>query len=145
MVATGIVSTYQRSGLRANNRALASFHTSYLSISLSLNVLLTLMIAIRLIVHIRDVRKTIGDLDGSNRLYTAAATVVTMLIESSALYAVTLLLFVVPYTSNSWVSAIFLAAVGPMQVRAGLTLPRRTATLGRCCLIVIPHRSSPRI
>ena len=145
MLATGILSTYQRSGLRFNDRALANFHVSYLSISLSLNVLLTLMIVIRLIVHIRDVQKTTRDLNGSNRLYTTAATVVTMLIESSALYAVTLVLFVVPYTRDSSVSAIFSAAIGPMQVRAALTLPWCAATLGLCRLIVIPHRSSPRI
>lgn len=51
-------------------------NTSWNSISLSLNILLTLMIATRLIRHSRDIRSAIGPAT-ENELYT---TVVTMLV-----------------------------------------------------------------
>ena len=54
-IAIGIVNTYERSGLKAFDHASEVFFISYLAVSLSLNVLLTLMIVVRLTVHIRDV------------------------------------------------------------------------------------------
>ena len=62
----------------------------YYSISLSLNVLLTLMIVIRLIVHARSTRAALG-MTGIGGLYKA---VVTMLVESCAIFAVSSLLVI---------------------------------------------------
>ena len=56
-----------------------------LSISVSLNVLLTLMIVIRLVLHGRTIRAATGSAAGINGLYK---TVSTILIESCALFAV---------------------------------------------------------
>ena len=71
---------------------------SYHSISLSLNVLLTLMIIVRLVLHSRNVRNAIGAHAGATGLYTA---VVTMLIESYALYAIAYLLYIALATTSS--------------------------------------------
>ena len=92
-VAMGVAEAYQGSGMTPDSVTAVNFNTSYLSISLSLNVTLTLMIVVRLIQHIRNLRKATGALDGSSGLHAATATVVTMLIESYALYAVAILLY----------------------------------------------------
>ena len=97
--------------------------TSYYSICLSLNIILTLMIVVRLMVHIRDVRKATGALNGSTSLHTAAATVVTMVIESYALYAITILPWVVTWAVESWVVTLFSGAVGSIQVRNVFAFP----------------------
>ena len=71
---------------------------SYLSISVSLNVLLTFMIVIQLAIHTRNIRTVMGTLGGISGLYKAIAT---MLIESCALYAVNSLLVIIPVAASS--------------------------------------------
>ena len=97
---------------------------SYYSISLSLNLLLTLMITTRLVLHSRNIRNAVGALSGAGDLYAA---VVTMLVESSALYTAALLLYFVPNAAGSYVAFIFIA-IGEIQVRAVFTFSRRTAS-----------------
>jgi len=63
----------------------------YISISVSLNVLLTLMIVIRLVLYGRNIRAASGSLTGISGLYHRAST---MLIESCAIFAVNSLLVV---------------------------------------------------
>ena len=63
----------------------SKFGIAYVSISVSLNVLLTLMIVIRLILHARKVRNAIGSLAGISRL---CKTISTMFVESCALFTV---------------------------------------------------------
>ena len=75
------------------------------------------MIVIQLIVHTRNVRKITMASCGSIGLHTSAtATVATMLIESYALYAVTLLVYIVPWAVDSAVGDIFSGLVGSIQV-----------------------------
>ena len=122
-VAMGIAYIYQGWGTRVDAVASIYFTTSYLSISLSLNVILTLVIVTRLVRNVRNVRKATGTSGGSSGLHTAAATVATRLIESYALYAATLLLYIVPWAVDHTVAFIFAKSVGPVQVRAVSTLP----------------------
>jgi hypothetical protein len=136
----GILYIYEGSGPRVESVASINFATAYFSICLALNVVLTLMIVTRLIMHVRGLRKTTGAPDGSGGLYTVASTVVTMLIESYALYAAALLLYIVPWALNSWVLGPFSKAPGPIQVRAVTTFPRCAATFGCRRLIVVPRR-----
>ena len=82
--ATGIMLIYQSTQLTSN----ISSGLPYFSISLSLNVLLTLMIATRLILYARNTRIALGII-GIGGLCKAA---VTMLIESCALNAASSLL-----------------------------------------------------
>ena len=67
------------------------FAVPYLSISVSLNVLLTLMIVVRLVLHGRNIRAATGSAVGISGLYKVVST---MLIESCALFAVNSLLVV---------------------------------------------------
>ena len=86
----------------------------YFSISLSLNVLLTLMIAVRLILHSRNTQVAMGAPAGVSGLYK---NVITMLIESCALYAVNSLLFIIPWAAGgNWVAVVFLPLLGEIQV-----------------------------
>ena len=88
---------------------------SYYSVSLSLSVILTLMIIVRLILHRRNVRKAIGVADSAGGLYTA---VITMLVESYALYFVTFILFFAYWATGNWASELFAGVLSATQVRA---------------------------
>ena len=95
------------------NAADVNLGLPYFSISLALNILLTLMIVIRLILHNREVRTATG-------LTEAGGTyknIVTMLVESSALYAVTSLLYIGPWGAGNHAADIFLPALCQIQVR----------------------------
>jgi len=108
---------------------LNKFGVPYLSISVSLNVLLTLMIVIRLILHGRNIRTATGSLAGITGWYKMIST---MLIESCALFAGSSLLVVgalaaVVYSSTrysnipiigSFVVDIFFPVLAVIQVCA---------------------------
>ena len=139
-VAMGIAEAYQGSGMTPDSVTAVNFNTSYLSISLSLNITLTLMIVVRLVRHIRNLRKATGDLDGSSGLHAATATVVTMLIESYALYAVAILLYLVPWAIDSPAFFLFPGVLGAAQVRGTLIPLWYAAAFGYCRLIIVTHR-----
>ena len=87
----------------------------YYSISLSLNILLTLMIVIRLTVHTRNTRTALG-MTGICGLYKA---VVTMLVESCAIFAVSSLLVIGPWgAGQSPIVNFFLPILYQTQVCA---------------------------
>lgn len=71
------------------------------------------MIIVRLALHNRNIRNAIGASPGPVGLYTA---VITMLVESSAIYAIASLLLVIPSAAKSYVGYIFIA-LGEIQVR----------------------------
>jgi hypothetical protein len=116
----------------------------YYSISLSLNVLLTLMIIARLALHSRNIRNAIGVSSGPGGLYTA---IITMLVESSALNAIGYLLSIIPDALDSDITYIFSPLLGHMQVRSVFAISRYTAIVqslnptGHLC---VPHRSTSR-
>ena len=114
-----------------------SFDYPYFSISLALNVLLTLMIIIRLILHRRNIRNAMGTPTGAGGLYNA---VITMLIESSALYAVCALVFVGPWGAGGYVTDVFSPILGQTQVCAVLMRSRSTTISGCCYLIILTNR-----
>jgi hypothetical protein len=106
------------------------------SISLSLNVILTLMITARLILHHRNLRNAIGASSGVSGLYT---TIVTILVESCALYAITFLPFIVSDAVGSYTLYLF-EGFDTFQVRSVLISPRQTIHR----LIIEVDRSSHR-
>lgn len=112
----GITFTYQIAQPNSSfwNSTAIDFGLPYFSISLSLNVLLTFLIVARLVMHSRNVRAAMGAPSGASGLYRA---IVTMLIESCALYAVNSLLFVGPWGAGSHVADIFLPILAEIQVR----------------------------
>jgi hypothetical protein len=96
------------------------------------NVLLTLMIVVRLILHSRNTQSAMGAPVGINGLYKA---IVVMLVESSALYAICSLLLIIPWASWSFVTVFFIPIIIQIQVRGVFTLSRRF-------LIVLTNRLS---
>ena len=105
----GIVLIYQ-SSVSASTEGV--WLVAYLSISVSLNVLLTLMIAVRLILHTRNTRIAMG----ATGLGGLCKAIVTMLIESCALYAVSSLLVVGPVGAVNTTSDLFLPILAQTQV-----------------------------
>ena len=86
----------------------------YYSISLSLNVLLTLMIIIRIALHARNTRAVMG-ITGIGGLCN---TIITMLIESCALYAASVLLIIGSWVAGSPIENFFGSILPRVQVRA---------------------------
>ena len=110
--AMGIVITYHQAAEPLDNRI--DLGVPYFSISLLLNVFLTFMIVIRLVRHSREVRGALGPLVKPSRLYQ---TIVTIFVESSALYAVTFILFIGPWAAGSGAQLIFFPILAQVQVR----------------------------
>ena len=106
----GIALIYQTSQPDSSiwNSVAISFGLPYFSISVSLNILLTLMIVVRLTLHNINIRNTMGAPAKTSSLYQAIKAIVIMLVESSALYAVNSLLFIGPWGAGSHVADIFL-------------------------------------
>ena len=86
----------------------------YYWVTLSLNILLTLMISIRLVLRARGIRTAVG-IAGIGGMCNA---VVTMFIESCALYATSLLLIIGARTAGSLVNNLFTCLSPGAQVRA---------------------------
>ena len=118
-IAMGIVLIYQTSQPNSSiwNSVAINFGLPYFSISISLNILLTLMIVTRLVLHNREIRTAVGAPSGLTGLYKA---IITVLVESSALYAVNSLLFVGPWGAKNHAGDIFLAILAETQVCAFL-------------------------
>jgi hypothetical protein len=142
----GIVYFYQLMREDTSYSATLNLGLSYYSISLSLNVFLTLMIVTRLVLHSRNIRNAMGAPAGNSGLYKA---VITMLIESCALYAVTLLLFIVPWAVD-WFQGIFspvpevsFPILFETQVRFVSAFFWPARILGHGGLIVVINRPSP--
>ena len=90
------------------------FGIPYFAISVSLNVLLTLMIVVRLVMHGRNFRAATGSPTGIIGMYKAIAT---MLVESCALFAVSSLLFIGLFVTANPVSDAFFPILAETQVR----------------------------
>ena len=103
------------------NTLAADIGIPYFSLTVSLNVLLTLIIVGRLILHGRNIRRALGTPTRTSGLYGA---VITILVESSAIYAVTSLLFIGPWIAKNRASDIFLPILAEVQVRS-VSLKRR--------------------
>jgi hypothetical protein len=94
--------------------------TQCFSITVALNVLLTLMIVTRLIWHSRNIRDAVGSPARGGGLYK---TIITILIESSALYTVNHLCFLVSWSIESPLTYLFLPILVKTQVRAVFLFP----------------------
>ena len=106
----GITLTYQSAESISNSQS----GLAYFSISLSLNILLTLMIVVRLVLHSRNTRTALGG-TGIGGLCKA---IVTMLVGSCALYAVTSLLVLGPWSAQNSIIETFSPILAETQVCA---------------------------
>ena len=104
---------------------MVQFGAPYFSVSFALNIVLTAMITIRLTVHGRNIRNAMGDAAGTGGLYKAT---VAIIVESYALFAVVVLLFMGTWAAKSFVQYIFLQILAQMEVRTILKLSWRVVT-----------------
>jgi len=93
--------------------SLLPWNLAWFSISLSLNVLLTIMIAVGLILRGRNVRAATGSSNGLGGLYK---TIATMVIESSALFAVISLLVIGLWAAKNQTVYLFVPVLMEIQV-----------------------------
>ena len=142
--ATGIVFTYQtlRPFSSAREHLAIDFGTPYYAISLALNLLLTIMIVVRLVWHNRNIRSAMGATHGASGLYK---TIITILVESCALYTVGFVLYLGPWDASSPIQLIFYSVFTDTQVRVFLfVFPVAPKSWGRRYLILVMNRSSLR-
>lgn len=83
----------------------------YLSTAVALNVVVTMMIATRLLLYRRRVVSVLGGKHGRHYISVAA-----MMIESAALYSAFALLFIIPFAINNNIANTFLQAISEVQV-----------------------------
>ncbi|KAF5336393.1 hypothetical protein D9611_006733 [Ephemerocybe angulata] len=92
------------------------------SINAALNIIITALISVRLIIHQLTIKRTMGTDSDSLKLYTSLWTI---LVESSALYAVFSLMFIVTFGINHPSGIMFLPILGQIQVIAPLLVALR--------------------
>lgn len=134
--AMGTLWTLQSSqpGLSLYSKLPMAYGTSYYIVSLSVNIILTILITIRLLLHRRTVTASLSD-DHAKQYLSLAA----IMIESAALYSVFALIFIITYAINNPLNQIFLGVASSAQQIAGYLIIYRLAegrawstdTLGR--------------
>ena len=99
-------------GLSLYSKLPQAYGTSYYVVSLSVNILLTILIMTRLLMYRRRILEVLPE--EYARHYVSLATI---MVESSALYSVFALIFIITYAINNPLNQIFLAAASTAQVR----------------------------
>ena len=92
----------------------SNFSVPSLSISVALNVLLTLMIVARIVLPNRDIRNITKSPIKVGALYKA---IVTSLVESCAVYSVICLIYILSWTKDLFCSGASLSVLVQTQVR----------------------------
>ncbi|KAJ7595070.1 hypothetical protein C8J56DRAFT_776195 [Mycena floridula] len=92
----------------------------YFSVSLGLNVFLTLAIVSRLLLYRFRIKSALGPDYGTQYLSLS-----TMIVESAALYSIFSLLFLIPFILGNAVSEVFLQALGPVQTVSSFLIVSR--------------------
>ena len=110
----GVLWTVQSSqpGLSFYSALPMAYGTSYYAISLSVNIVLSLLIVARLFQYKRTVARTMTHEHAQQYLSLA-----TVLVESAALYSLFAFLFLITYATNNPINQIFLGVAQATQVR----------------------------
>ncbi|KAG7094109.1 hypothetical protein E1B28_007724 [Marasmius oreades] len=87
-----------------------NFTIPYYTMSLALNILVTLLIVLRLLIYRHRITRAMGPMHGSH--YTS---LVAMVVESAAIYSTFALCFLVPFAVNSPVAQLFLQGLAQIQ------------------------------
>ncbi|KZV92734.1 hypothetical protein EXIGLDRAFT_577114, partial [Exidia glandulosa HHB12029] len=120
----GIFVMVQTSQPGANlwTRVTVNFLIPYFSLSIALNIIVTLMIVGYLFSHRRSIEASIGKQHAKQ--YTS---VIAMVTESAALYSVFSIIFIIAYGRNDPAQNLFLPALGQVQCIAPLLILLRVA------------------
>lgn len=88
-----------------------AYGTSYYVISLSVNIILTILITVRLLLYRRQIIATLSSDHGKH--YFSLATII---IESAAIYSLFALIFIISYAVGNPINQIFLTSASTAQV-----------------------------
>lgn len=143
-VAVGIAFIYHISQPDSSiwDHGAVKFGLPYFTLSVSLNILLTIMVVSRLVLHVVNIRNTMGVPARASGLYQAIKAIVIVLVESSALYSANSLLFIGSWGTKSPIALIFLPILAETQVSVIFPSPRSIVLTGYCYLILITDRPS---
>ncbi|KIL67374.1 hypothetical protein M378DRAFT_123056 [Amanita muscaria Koide BX008] len=109
-------------GLSLYNKIPIAFGTSYYVTSLSVNVVVTVLIVLRLALHRRSMRESLPPEHAKHYLSVAA-----IVVESAALYSVFALAFIISYALNNPINQFFLTMSSSCQQIAGYLIILRVA------------------
>ncbi|KAJ7670412.1 hypothetical protein B0H14DRAFT_1027016 [Mycena olivaceomarginata] len=121
-VGTGLLWLIQISATSPFSSSTVNWTIPYLSLSLALNILVTIAIVIRLWVYRRRISGVFDANHGSQ--YTSIAA---MLVESAFIYSSFSILFLVPFGMNIPLSELFLQALSEIQTISTMLIVFRTA------------------
>jgi uncharacterized membrane protein len=113
MLALGTIWCLQSSqpGLSLYSKIPIAFGTSYYVTSLSVNVVVTILIVVRLALHRRSILENLPPEHAKHYLSVAA-----IVVESASLYSVFALAFIISYALNNPINQIFLTISSTCQV-----------------------------
>ncbi|KAL0059241.1 hypothetical protein AAF712_014019 [Marasmius tenuissimus] len=122
-ISMGVITLYKSSSPGSNlwSEITVDFALPYFTISVALNVLLTLIICFRLLWHSRLYNLAASPSKGSYR------RIVAMLVESCALYALFSVLFIGTYASGNYMSNFFLPVLSQVQIISPFLIIMRVA------------------
>jgi len=123
--ALSIITVFQTAqpGASLWTKVTVNFALPYWSLSISLNIIVTLLIAGRLLVVRKALREALGAEHAKK--YTSA---IAMLIESAALYSITSIVFIITYARNSYVQNLVLPVLCSVMPTAPLLILLRVAS-----------------
>ncbi|KIJ58316.1 hypothetical protein HYDPIDRAFT_119682 [Hydnomerulius pinastri MD-312] len=107
----------QEAGLGQSFYVSVNLPVAYYALSLSLNVLTTLMISIRLYIHEKELERVLGK--GFGTPYTS---ITSILVESAATYGIWSFVAIILYAEGNLGSSILLGSLGQIQVIAPLLI-----------------------
>ncbi|KAH9929362.1 uncharacterized protein B0H18DRAFT_1117406 [Fomitopsis serialis] len=116
------ISTPASSPFQNGSASKINWTVPYFSIAVSLNVVVTLMIAARLWLYRYRITSVLGMGHGSH--YTGIAA---MIVESAAIYSTFALLFIIPFGVGNAIANTFLQALSQVQIIAPLLIIYRVA------------------
>ncbi|KAJ7350669.1 hypothetical protein DFH08DRAFT_935453 [Mycena albidolilacea] len=97
-----------------------AYGTSYYTLSLGVNIILTLLIIGRLLVYRRNLLENLTAAHGAHYI-----SLITIIVESAALYSLFALLFLITYAINHPTNQVWLAVASPCQQIANLLIVYR--------------------
>lgn len=93
---------------------------AYFSLSVSLNIIVTTLICVRLLQASRGISAVLGR--DSAKLYTSLTAILS---ESAALYSVSGIMFIIPYARNSQLTVVFGDIYGDVSVSSQASMSIR--------------------
>jgi hypothetical protein len=116
--AMGIMFVYESSRpdlIPTSIAAMVPFDAPFFSISFALNIVVTILIVSRLLLHKKRVQNAMGAAVDVGGLYMAT---IAIIVESYAICAIAVTLYLATWGARSYLQYIFLQIIAQMQVRA---------------------------